>query len=114
MAYRVKKAFQIHPELTTVVDGVRVALNQAYVHTTTGTAQQPPKTIPVPLATQAQMRKIFERGDPCIEQYEEEKPPEIRNTMADYVPKNPYEGVPDELIKEVQGAGKKKTLKDVA
>lgn len=107
MAYRVKKAFQIHPELTTVVDGVRVALNQAYVHTTTGTAQQPPKTISVPLATQAQMKAIFERGDPCVEQYEEEKPPEIRNTLADYVPKNPFEGVPAELIEQAQG--KKKT-----
>lgn len=74
MAYRVKKAFQHLPELTTVIDGKRVALNQSYVHTTTATAEHPPKTISVPLATQAQMKEIFERGDPCIEQYHEEKP----------------------------------------
>lgn len=79
MAYRVKKAFQIYQELTTLVDGVRVALNDAYVHTAAGTAQHPPKTISIPLATQSQLKKIFERGDPCIEQYEEEKPVEIEN-----------------------------------
>ena len=79
MAYRVKKAFQIYPELTTLVDGVRVALNEAYVHTAAGTAQHPPKTISIPLATQSQLKKVFERGDPCIEQYEEEKPVEIEN-----------------------------------
>lgn len=78
MAYRVKKAFHIHPELTTVIDGVRVALIQAYTHTTKGTAQHPPKTISVPLATQDQMRKIFERGDPCIEQYQEVKAAEAQ------------------------------------
>lgn len=107
MAYRVKKAFEQYPELTTVIDGKRVALNAPYVHTTKGTPTKPPETINVPLATQAQLKVIFERGDPCVEQYEEAKAPEIRNTLADYVPKNPFEGVPQKLIDEAQG--KKKT-----
>ena len=85
MAYRVKKAFKIYPELTTLVDGVRVALNEAYVHTDAGTAQHPPKTISIPLATQSQLKKIFERGDPCIEQYEEEKPVEIENNAPELI-----------------------------
>ena len=96
MAYRVKKAFQIYPELTTLVDGVLVALNQAYVHTTTGTAQQPPKIISVPLATQTQLKKVFERGDPCVEEYEEKKSVEIEKNEP-------------ELIEQSQG--NKKTLK---
>jgi len=111
MAYRVKKAFQVHPELTTVVDGKRVALNQSYTHKTKGTPTKPPETITVPLATQAELKAIFERGDPCVEKYEEVKAPEPRNLVNEYEPENPYEGVPDELTKEAQNAGKKKTVK---
>ena len=99
------------PELTTVVDGKRVALNQSYTHTTKGTPTKPPETINVPLATQAQLKAIFERGDPCIEQYEEVKAPEPRNLVNEYIPENPFEGAPDELIKEAQSAGKKKFVK---
>lgn len=112
MGYRVKKEFQKFAELTTVVDGVRVALNGAYEHKKEGTIQSPPKTISVPLATQAQMKLIFERGDPCVEQFEEPKFSEPKNSLADYVPKNPFGGVPKELIEEAQGAGKKKTVKN--
>ena len=100
MAYRVKKAFEQYPELTTLVDGVRVALNQAYVHETRGTATKPPETISVPLATQAELKAIFERGDPCIEQYEDQK---TKSTLSDYVPENPFEGVTKERLDEVQG-----------
>ena len=99
-AYRVKREFQKFEELTTLVDGVRVALNQAYVHTTTGTAQHPPKTISVPLATQAQMKVLFEAGDPCIEQYEDVSG---KNPLSDYVPENPFQGVTKERLGEVQG-----------
>ena len=99
-AYRVKREFQKFEELTTLVDGVRVALNQAYVHTTTGTAQHPPKTISVPLATQAQMKMLFEAGDPCIEQYEDVSD---KNPLSDYVPENPFKGVTEEQIDEVRG-----------
>ena len=103
-AYRVKRECQRFEELTTLVDGVRVALNQAYVHTTNGTAQHPPKTISVPLATQAQMKVLFEAGDPCIEQYEDVSG---KNPLSDYVPENPFKGVTEEQIDEVRG--KKKT-----
>ena len=55
------------------------------MHTAAGTAQHPPKTISIPLATQSQLKKIFERGDPCIEQYEEEKPVEIENKASELI-----------------------------
>lgn len=84
MAYRVKKAFAGMPELTTVVDGVRVALNKAYSRTKDGTPTKPPETVNVPLATQEQLKAIFERGDPCVEQYEEKKMPEPRNFVAEH------------------------------
>jgi len=112
MAYRVKKAFKNLPELTTVVDGKRVALNQSYTHSTKGTPTKPPETITVPLATTAQLRAIFERGDPCVEQYEEAKMEEPRNLVNEYVPKNPFEGVPRELLEKAQSAGKKKPIKN--
>lgn len=109
MAYRVKKAFEKYPELTTVVDGKRVALNAAYMRETKGTATKPPEKINVPLATQAQLKAIFERGDPVVEQYEEAKLPEIRNFVAEHKTENPFEGVTPELIEEAQG--KKKDAK---
>ena len=99
-SYRLKRVFQNFEELTTLVDGVRVALNNAYVHTTTGTAQHPPKIISVPLATQAQMKVLFEAGDPCIEQYEDVSG---KNPLSDYVPENPFKGVTEEQIDEVRG-----------
>lgn len=74
MPYRVKKEFLKFEKLTTVLDGKRVALVEAYQHTTKPTAQKPPETINVPLATQAQLKAIFDRGEPCLEKYEEEKP----------------------------------------
>lgn len=111
MAYRVKKAFEQHRQLTTVIDGKRVALVEAYTHETKGTPTKPPEKISVPLATQVQLKAIFERGDPCVEQYEETKTPEIRNTLADYVPKNPFQGVTPEMLDEAKGK-KKTTVKN--
>lgn len=112
MPYRVKKEFQKFMELTTVVDGRRVALNQSYVHETRGTATKPPETISVPLATQAELKAIFERGDPCIEQCEEAKAPEIKPLEHETV--NPYEGVTDEMLEEVGAVKwtKKKKVKE--
>jgi hypothetical protein len=96
MAYRVKKAFAGLPELTTTVDGVRVALNGAYVRTKEGTPTTPPKTVNVPLATQEQMKKIFERGDPCVEQYEEKEQKPFFNHRSE----NPFGGATAELLEE--------------
>lgn len=106
MGYRVKKAFEQHRQLTTVIDGKRVALVEAYTHETKGTPQKPPEKINVPLATQAQLKAIFERGDPCVEQYEEVKTPEIRNLVAEHRTENPFPGVTD---KDFEMIGKKKT-----
>ena len=73
MAYRVKKAFQNMPQLNAVIDGRRVALNEAFTYTKRGTPTTPPKTVNVPLATQAQLKVLFDRGEPCVEQYQEVK-----------------------------------------
>lgn len=69
MAYRVKSAFHKYPNLSTVVNGKKVALLEAFTYTKRGTAKTPPQTVNVPLATQAELKAIFERGDPCVEQY---------------------------------------------
>lgn len=108
MAYRVKAAFQKFPYLTTTVNGKRVALVAAYEHTTTGTVTKPPEKVSVPIATQADLKQIFERGDPCIEKFEESENPDKYIPIEDYVPENPFTGVPEELIEEKQGSKKKK------
>lgn len=74
MPYRVKKAFLKHPYLHTTVDGKKVALVAAYTYTTRATPTRPPVSVSVPMATQAQLKVIFDRGDPAVEKYEEEKP----------------------------------------
>ena len=73
MPYRIKKAFLKHPYLHTTVDGKKVALVAAYTYTTRATATRPPVSVSVPMATQAQLKAVFDRGDPVVEKYEEEK-----------------------------------------
>lgn len=73
MPYRIKKAFLKHPYLHTTVDGKKVALIAAYTYTTRATSTRPPVSVSVPMATQAQLKVIFDRGDPAVEKYEEEK-----------------------------------------
>lgn len=109
MPYRVKKAFQGFKELTTIVDGKRVALVESYEHTTAATVTKPSETIRVPLATQAELKAIFERGDPCIEQYDETKLPEPRNLVDEHEIENPFQGVGEEELSEAQGLTKKTT-----
>lgn len=96
MAYRVKKEFLKFENLTTLVEGKRVALISAYTHTTEGTLTKPPKTVNVPLATQEEMKAIFERGDPCVERYEEKE----QKPFFDHKPENPFDGVKDSLLEE--------------
>lgn len=73
MPYRIKKAFLKHPYLHTTVDGKKVALIAAYTYTTRATPTRPPVSVSVPMATQAQLKVIFDRGDPAVEKYEEGK-----------------------------------------
>lgn len=75
MPYRVKKQFQHIANLRTVLNGKAVALVGAHAKQTKGTLTAPPKTVQIPLATQAEMKALFERGDPTIERYDEEKLP---------------------------------------
>jgi hypothetical protein len=74
MPYRVKKYFLQFPQLRTVIDGKAVALVEAYQYEKRGTVTSAPKTVLVPLATQSELKAIFERGDKTVERYEEEKP----------------------------------------
>lgn len=74
MAYRVKAAFANKPMLRAMVNGKLVGLNGSFAKESAGNAKQSPKTVTVPKATDAELKALFEQGNPCVEQYEEEKP----------------------------------------
>lgn len=86
MAYRVRKAYQHLTNLRTVIDGVLVALVEPHTHTKKGTVTSPPKTVQVPMATPAQLKAIFDRGDPVLEKYEEEKAVESKEVEHAFKP----------------------------
>ena len=65
--YQVKRQFQGIPELTTRLDGKNIALNAGFTKVIPASAGGPEKRIEIPLATQAQLRKLFESGNPCVE-----------------------------------------------
>jgi len=73
MAFRVKSEFQNVTELTTTVNGRRVALNGAYQKTTEAQPNRPAQVISVPAATQADLELLFKQGNPCIEEFETAK-----------------------------------------
>lgn len=73
MAFRVKSEFQHVTELTTSVNGRRVALNGAYQKTTEAQPNRPAQVISVPAATQADLELLFKEGNPCVEQYDTAK-----------------------------------------
>lgn len=106
--YRIKKAFSGRTKLTAVVDGKRVALVEAYTVEIEGTKIKPPETVNVPLATQTQLKALFERGDPAVEVFEQA---EIKNPFEDYEPKNPFDGA-IEKREEMEQERKKKKVKN--
>lgn len=80
MAFRVKSEFQHVTELTTSVNGRRVALNGAYQKTTEAQPNRPAQVIAVPAATQADLELLFKQGCPCIEEFETAKEqPAVKN-----------------------------------
>jgi len=78
MAFRVKSEFQNVTELTTTVNGRRVALNGAYQKTTEAQPNRPAQVISVPAATQADLELLFKQGNPCIEEFESAKEQPIK------------------------------------
>lgn len=73
MAYRVKWEFSHNPQLTTVVDGTPVGLNGQFEKTIPATVNYPSRKVTVRKATQADLKVLFEQGNPCIEEYEPSK-----------------------------------------
>jgi|JI9StandDraft_1071089.scaffolds.fasta_scaffold178067_2 hypothetical protein len=73
MPYRVKKEFLKFPQLRTSINGKVVSLISAFTYEKSGTPTKAPKTVHVPLASQSELKAIFERGDNTVERYEEEK-----------------------------------------
>ena len=73
MGYRVKKQFAGKNRLRTVLNGKAIALVEGYTYTTKATAKNPPRQVSIPLATQSELKALFDRGDPCIEKFDDEK-----------------------------------------
>lgn len=110
MAYRVKKEFQGLPHLRTVLkSGKAVALNQAHSKQSSGSPSRPPGETKIPLATQEELKELFEAGNRCVEQVAD-APKEPENPFTDYKPEFPAESGLEEAIEEQQQAfsGKKK------
>lgn len=107
MAYRVKKEFEKYRTAVTTIDGRRVALNEAFEFETKPTPQKPPETIRVPVATQNDLKAMFERGDPAIEKTDGKEV-----AFFDHVAENPFEGVTDEILDEHGIKHKAKAKKD--
>lgn len=106
MAYRVKKEFQNLPYLRTALkSGKTVALNGAHKKQVKGTPAAPPREVDVPLATQAEMKELFEAGNRCIERYEQA---EIRNLVAEHEVKSPFDEGEGEKADDSSERGKKK------
>lgn len=62
----------MYPTLTTQVDGVGVALGgKEITYTRLVDPLSPPVTMTAKPATQAQLRALFESGNPHIEEYED-------------------------------------------
>lgn len=96
MAYRIKKEFQGVDTLRTALKGGKsVALNKAHKKTVRGTPTTPPHEIDIPLATQEELKQLFEAGNRCVEKYEYQEP---RNLVAEHEIKNPFDD--DEAAEE--------------
>lgn len=73
--YRVKATYLVsYPNSTTLVNGEPVALSGKDITVTKpGTATHPPKTRTVKGATQANLKALFEEGNPHIELIDEKE-----------------------------------------
>ena len=67
MAYQVKKEFSNKLELTTLLNGKRIALVEKFDYKEPDTAKKPGKVVTIQQATQAELKALFEQGNPCIE-----------------------------------------------
>lgn len=74
MAYRVIKPFSENPTLCTTINGQTVALNAPFEDVRPASANGPEKKRQIRLATQAELKAMFEAGVNIIEQYEEKQP----------------------------------------
>ena len=73
MPYRVKEEYQHIPQLATQINNVSVALNSPYQHKIPAHAGRPERIVQVRLATQDELKKLFEAGSPVIEEYTDTK-----------------------------------------
>lgn len=73
MPYRVKEEFDYIPHLSTQINNVSIALNQAFEHTVPAHAGRPARKATVRLATQDDLKKLYDAGNPVIEEYENAK-----------------------------------------
>lgn len=70
MAYKVKQAYLKHPELVTTIDGKAVGLNTEFRVNVKPTKLKPGYVRTIPQATQAQLKRMFDEGNPLIERVE--------------------------------------------
>lgn len=96
MPYRVKKGFLQYRQLRTVVNGKIVALVEAHTREKKGTQSKAPSSVQIPLATQGELKAAFERGDPCVEWYEEKE----KTPFFEHETENPFKGVEDSVLEE--------------
>ena len=80
MPYRVKKAFAGKANLRATINGKVVGLVEGFTFVKKATPTRPQHEVKVPAATQAELKTLFERGDPCIEQFENEKTAVVQGT----------------------------------
>lgn len=68
MKYRVKKQYaEAAPEMVTTINGKPVSLIKEQAKIIPATASGPEQRIKIPLATQAELKLMFDQGNPVIE-----------------------------------------------
>jgi len=70
MLYQVKSAYRKFPELVTTIDGKAVGLNTEFRVNVKPTKLKPGYVRTIPQATQAQLKRMFDEGNPLIERIE--------------------------------------------
>lgn len=67
MLYQVKQAYRKYPELVTTIDGKAVGLNAEIQVNVQPTRLKPGYVRTIPKATESQLRRLYEEGNPLIE-----------------------------------------------
>ena len=67
MLYQVKQAYRKYPELVTTIDGKAVGLNAEIQVNVKPTKLKPGYVRTIPKATESQLRRLYEEGNPLIE-----------------------------------------------